>query len=65
MEKKTLMKSHNKMLAGVCAGIAEYFDCDITLIRAIYAVLSVFSACFPGVILYIILCIVMPTKPAE
>lgn len=63
-EKKKLMKSNNKMLAGVCAGIAEYLGCDITLVRAIYAVLSIFSAGFPGLILYIVLCIIMP-KPTE
>ena len=64
-EKKKLMKSNNKMLAGVCAGIAEYFNCDATLVRVIYAVLSVFSAGFPGLILYIILAIIMPNKPVE
>lgn len=58
--KKPLKKSTNKIVAGVCAGIAEYVGWDITLVRVIYAVLSVFSAGFPGLLLYIILCIVMP-----
>jgi len=48
------------MIAGVCAGIAEYVGWDITMVRVIYAVLSVFSAGFPGLLLYIILWIVMP-----
>ncbi len=60
MNGKKLMKGHEKLLAGVCSGIAEYFDIDVTLVRAIYAVASVFVAGFPGVILYIILAIVMP-----
>lgn len=64
MEKK-LTKSTNKMLAGVCAGIAEYFNLDPTLIRIIYAALSVFSAGFPGLVLYIILMLIMPEKTAE
>ncbi|MDD3406077.1 MAG: PspC domain-containing protein [Sphingobacteriia bacterium] len=59
MEKK-LTKSDNKILAGVCAGIAEYFGWDITLVRVVYAVLTACSAGFPGIVLYIILCIVMP-----
>lgn len=63
MEKK-LTKSNNKMAAGVCAGIAEYFDIDPTLVRVGYACLTVFSAAFPGILLYIILCLIMPNKDA-
>lgn len=62
MEKKKLTRSRNKMLGGVCAGIAEYFDIDPTIVRAIYAVLTVFSAGFPGLLLYIILSIIMPNS---
>lgn len=64
MEEKKLRKSSNKMLSGVCAGIAEYFSTDATLVRVIYACLSVFTACFPGLLLYIILCIIMPNPEA-
>ena len=59
---KKLTKSNNKMIAGVCAGIAEYLAWDITVVRVIYAILSVFSVGFPGLLLYIILAIVMPNK---
>jgi len=51
------------MLGGVCAGIAEYFGVDPTVVRVAYAVLSVFSTGFPGLLLYIILLIIMPKKP--
>ena len=60
MEQKKLTRSNNKIVAGVCGGLAEYFSVDPTLIRVIYAVLSFFSAAFPGLILYIILLILMP-----
>lgn len=63
MEKK-LTKSNDKVISGVCSGIAEYFDIDPTLVRVGYVALSVFSAGFPGLILYIILAIIMPNKPA-
>lgn len=63
MDKK-LTKSNDKIISGVCSGIAEYFDLDPTLVRVGYAALSVFSAGFPGLILYIILAIIMPNKPA-
>jgi phage shock protein C len=61
MEKR-LTKSNNKMLAGVCAGIAEYFSIDPTVVRVAYAVLSVFSTGFPGLLLYLILMIIMPAN---
>ncbi len=61
MDKK-LTKSKNKMVGGVCAGIAEYLGWDTTLVRIIYLCLSLFSAGFPGLLLYIILSIVMPNK---
>ena len=57
---KKLYRSSNRIMAGVCGGIAEYFDVDPTLIRVVYLILSLFSAGFPGVLLYIILMILMP-----
>lgn len=65
MNSKKLTRSNNKMLGGVCAGIAEYFDIDATLVRVIYAVLSCFCVGFPGVILYIILLIIMPQSEQD
>jgi len=48
------------MIAGVCAGIAEYFGLDITLVRVVYVLLSIFSVGFPGLIVYLVLMFVMP-----
>ena len=62
MAQKKLTRSANKILAGVCGGIAEYFDVDPTIIRICYAALSLLSAAFPGLILYIIMMLVMPEK---
>ena len=59
MEKK-LKRSNNQIVGGVLAGIANYFVLDYTLVRAGYALLSIFSGAFPGLTLYIILWIVMP-----
>lgn len=61
MDKK-LTKSNNKMIAGVCAGIAEYLCWDVTMVRVLYLLLSLFSVGFPGLLLYIILAIVMPER---
>ena len=57
---KKLYRSSNRIVAGVCGGLAEYLDVDPTLIRVIYAALSLFTVGFPGVLLYIILMILMP-----
>lgn len=65
MEKKQLTRSTNKMLAGVCSGIAEYFDLDPTLVRVCYTALTIFSTCFPGLLLYLLLILIMPASPAE
>lgn len=62
MEPKRLRRSTNKMLAGVCAGIAEYLNIDPTVIRVAYAAVSVLSAAFPGLLLYLILMLVMPAS---
>lgn len=57
---RKLTKSNDKMLAGVCAGIAEYLGWDVTVVRVMYIILSLFTVAFPGLLLYILLCIVMP-----
>ena len=57
---KKLYRSSNRILAGVCGGIAEYFDIDPTVVRVVYAVLSLFSVALPGLLLYIILMILIP-----
>ncbi|MBQ9426680.1 MAG: PspC domain-containing protein [Paludibacteraceae bacterium] len=59
---KRLYRSDNKMLCGVCAGIAEYFNIDPTIVRVGYVALSILSAGFPGLVLYIILLLIMPQK---
>lgn len=62
MEQKKLYKSSsNKMLAGVCAGIGEFFSIDPTIIRLIWAFFSIASAGV-GVIAYIIAAIIIPNR---
>jgi len=50
----------NRMLAGVCCGIARWLGWDPTLVRILYVVVSVLSAAFPGVLVYLILWLIMP-----
>lgn len=65
MKKKLYRSRTDKMLCGVLGGLAEYLNADATLIRIIYAALSVFSAGFPGIVLYIICAIVIPEAPFD
>ncbi|NDV80677.1 PspC domain-containing protein [Bacteroides sp. 51] len=58
---KRLVKSKNKVIAGVCGGIAEYFGMDYTIARLVYALLTIFTA-FAGIPIYIILWIIMPDR---
>jgi phage shock protein PspC (stress-responsive transcriptional regulator) len=53
------------MIAGVVAGLARYFDLDVTLARVLYIVISVCSAAFPGVLVYVLLWILMPKEETE
>ena len=59
---KKMYRSSNRILAGVCGGIAEYLDIDPTVIRVVYAVLSIFSVAFPGLLLYLILLVLIPNE---
>ena len=58
-----LVRSRNPMIAGVCAGIAEYFGWETTLFRVVFVLASILSVAFPGILVYIVLWVVMP-KPA-
>ena len=62
MTQKRLTRSTNKLVAGVCGGIANYLGWDTTLVRLFYVLLSLVSAAFPGFFIYVILWIIMPNE---
>ena len=62
MEEKKLKRSSNAVLCGVCAGIAEYFEMDPTVIRVLWALFSLCEG--GGLLLYIVFALIMP-KPDE
>ena len=55
------MRSNDRVFAGVCGGLAEYFEFDPVMVRIAYAFLTLFTA-FSGLIFYIVLWLVMPEK---
>ena len=62
MNKSRLTRSNNRVIAGVCAGLAQWLGWDVALVRLLYLILSIFSAGFPGILAYIILWIIMPEE---
>ena len=62
MEKKLYRNTSNKMLAGVCGGLAEYINVDPTVVRLIWALIGLSGA---GVLAYLICAIIIPEKPDD
>ncbi len=58
MSEKKLFKSKNKMIAGVCSGFAEFFGVDPTMVRIVWAAVTLLGG--TGIILYIVCALVMP-----
>ena len=63
MSNKRLYKSTvNCMLCGVCGGIAEYSEIDLTLVRVLMALFIIFGV---GLMVYIVMWIIIPLEPAK
>lgn len=62
-QPKKLYRSRDRILGGVLAGLAQYVNADKILIRLVYVLVSLFSAGFPGLLVYIIAWIVIPEEP--
>jgi phage shock protein C len=57
-----LRSSDDRVIAGICGGIGDYFGWSATRVRAGYVLLSVLSAAFPGLLVYLILWFVVPSR---
>lgn len=63
MSERRLRRSRtNRMIAGVVGGIAEYLDVDPTVARVVFILVSVLSAAFPGMLVYLLLWLVIPEE---
>ena len=58
--KKLYRNTNDKMIAGVCAGIADYFGIDKTIVRLITVLIWIFSFFFTMILVYLICCIIIP-----
>ena len=61
MEKRLYKSNQNKMIDGVCGGIAEYFGVDPTVVRLLWALFSLMGG--SGILAYIIAAIIIPRNP--
>jgi phage shock protein C len=61
--KRPLQRSRDRIIAGVCGGIAEWLGWPATRVRLIFVIVSLLSAAFPGTIVYLVLWFLMP--PAD
>ncbi|HAB0009398.1 TPA_asm: PspC domain-containing protein [Listeria monocytogenes] len=61
--KKLYKSSSQKMISGVCGGLAEYFNIEVTLVRLLWVVASLFLG--SGILLYIIAAIIIPKRIPE
>ena len=59
-----LRRSNDKVIAGVCAGFAEYYGWKPNRVRLIFTLVSILSAAFPGTLVYIVLWFLMPNPDA-
>ncbi len=57
------LSNRHRVIAGVCGGIADWLGWRPTTVRVLYVLLSVLSAAFPGILVYLVLWIAMPRAP--
>ena len=62
MDKKLYRNTSNKMVAGVCSGLAEYINIDPTIVRLIWSLIALSGA---GLVAYLVAAIIIPEKPSN
>ncbi|HIX70546.1 MULTISPECIES: PspC domain-containing protein [Enterococcus] len=61
MRKKLTKSTNNVVITGTLGGIADFLGIDATIIRVIYVFLSLVTVAFPGITLYIIMALIIPS----
>ena len=60
MSKRLTRPKENRMIAGVCAGLAEYMNLDVSVVRLLFVVIMLVTAVFPMGLFYLIAWIIIP-----
>lgn len=62
-QKRLYRSRSNRVIAGVCGGLGDYTGIDPTIIRVVWALVTIFTALFGGLIAYLVLALVVPEEP--
>ncbi len=62
MTTSRLTRTRDRMIGGVCGGLAKWLGLDPTITRIGYVLLSILSAAFPGIIVYVVMWMIMPEE---
>jgi phage shock protein C len=63
MNKKLYRSRTKRTLSGVCGGLEDYFEIDVTIIRLVWVLISIMSGIFPGIVAYVIAVFIIPEQP--
>jgi phage shock protein C len=63
IRKKLVRSRSDRKIAGICAGLADYLDLDVILMRLIWAVATIASGIVPGLVAYVLAWIIVPEEP--
>jgi phage shock protein C len=63
IRKKLVRSRSDRKVAGVCAGLADYLDIDVILMRLLWAIGTIVSGIFPGFVAYVLAWIIVPEEP--
>lgn len=65
LRERIVRKPESAKIAGVCGAISDLLSVDVKLVRILYLVLTVFTAFFPGILLYLFLMMLFPRETEE
>ncbi|HUV85434.1 MAG TPA: PspC domain-containing protein [Methanosarcinales archaeon] len=63
MNKKLYRSRTKRTLSGVCGGLEDYFEIDVTIIRLVWVLISIMSGILPGIVAYVIAVFIIPEQP--
>jgi len=61
--KKLYRSETDRVFAGICGGLGEYFNTDSVLLRLVWLLVVIMTGIFPGVIVYVLAIFIIPRKP--
>jgi phage shock protein C len=63
MNKRLYRSKTKRTLSGVCGGLEDYFDIDVTIIRLVWVLITIMSGGLPGIVAYVIAVFIIPEEP--